>query len=61
MTGKDIFTLYDTFGFPTELAVEEVLHSGYSLCPQWRDTFDRYMQQQRARSRTTVSRKGPVQ
>ncbi|SMY01523.1 alanine--tRNA ligase-related protein [Brevibacterium linens] len=61
MTGKDIFTLYDTFGFPTELAVEEVLHSGYSLCPQWRDTFDRYMQQQRARSRTTVLRKGPVQ
>ncbi|MGO1553328.1 MAG: alanine--tRNA ligase-related protein [Micrococcaceae bacterium] len=58
MTGADVFTLYDTFGFPTELAVEETLRHGYILSPSWCDEFDRIMQQQRARSRPTTTAPG---
>ncbi len=54
VTGEDIFTLYDTFGFPSELAVEEVLKHGYELSSDWREEFERGMHKQRARSRSTL-------
>ena len=54
VTGEDIFTLYDTFGFPSELAVEEVLKHDYELSSDWREEFERSMQKQRARSRSTL-------
>lgn len=51
ITGKEIFTLYDTYGFPAELSVEEVFKREYDLEENWRDTFDREMTLQKERSK----------
>lgn len=54
LTGEDIFKLYDTYGFPVELAVEEAFHWSKPLEANWRSTFDDIMQQQRKRSQTAA-------
>ena len=54
ITGKEIFTLYDTYGFPAELSVEEVFKREYNLEENWRDTFDREMALQKERSKTAA-------
>lgn len=54
ITGKEIFTLYDTYGFPAELSVEEVFKREYDLEENWRDTFDREMTLQKERSKTAA-------
>lgn len=54
ITGKEIFTLYDTYGFPAELSVEEVFKREYNLEENWRDTFDREMTLQKERSKTAA-------
>ena len=54
ITGKEIFTLYDTYGFPAELSVEEVFKREYDLEENWRDTFDREMNLQKERSKTAA-------
>ena len=54
ITGKEIFTLYDTYGFPAELSVEEVFKREYDLEENWRDTFDREMALQKERSKTAA-------
>ncbi len=50
ITGTELFTLYDTFGFPVELSTEEARSQGIALSPDWRAEFDGRMAEQRARS-----------
>ena len=56
LTGEELFTLYDTFGFPVELSTEEAYKQGIKLSDDWRAEFDRRMAEQRQRSKT--ARKG---
>ena len=52
--GAALFTLYDTYGFPIELSVEEVFKRGIELPHDWRAQFDAKMEEQRNRSRTAT-------
>lgn len=54
VTGEELFTLYDTFGFPVELSVEEAFTQGIVLPKNWREQFDAKMAEQRARSQTAA-------
>lgn len=54
--GEKLFILYDTYGFPVELSVEEAFKQGVELHADWRDQFDAKMHEQRQRSQT--ARKG---
>lgn len=54
LTGEEIFTLYDTYGFPVELSVEEAFKQGIKLSDTWRDEFDAKMKEQRERSQTAT-------
>jgi alanyl-tRNA synthetase len=54
LTGKEIFTLYDTYGFPVELSVEEAFKQDVKVSENWQQEFDSLMQEQRARSQTAV-------
>ena len=54
LTGSDLFTLYDTYGFPVELSTEEVFRQGIKLSENWRQEFDDKMAEQRARSQTAA-------
>jgi len=50
--GADIFKLYDTYGFPAELSLEELLKQKVSVVEDWRSQFDQLMEEQRSRSQT---------
>ncbi len=52
--GEDIFVLYDTYGFPVELSVEEAFKRDIEVPDSWRADFDLMMQQQRERSQTAA-------
>ena len=52
MSGEDIFSLYDTYGFPSELSIEESRRRGINLSTNWREEFDAKMKEQRERSQT---------
>ncbi len=54
LTGVEIFTLYDTYGFPVELSVEEAFKQDVDLSEKWREEFDAKMAEQRARSQTAA-------
>ncbi len=54
LTGAELFTLYDTFGFPVELSTEEVFKQNIPLSEHWRQEFDDKMAEQRARSQTAA-------
>ncbi len=54
LTGTELFTLYDTFGFPVELSTEEAFKQGITLSENWRQEFDACMAEQRARSQTAA-------
>ena len=56
LTGEELFTLYDTFGFPVELSTEEAYKQGIDLSENWHAEFDAKMDEQRQRSKT--ARKG---
>ena len=53
-TGEDIFTLYDTNGYPSELSVETILVTlqDAKLSENWREEFEMKMKEQRERSQT---------
>lgn len=52
LSGEIVFKLHDTFGFPTELTIEEAFISGKKVSDSWRFDFDKLMAQQRERSQT---------
>lgn len=54
LTGTELFTLYDTYGFPVELSAEEAYKQGIELPSDWREQFDAKMQEQRQRSQTAA-------
>lgn len=56
LTGNDIFTLYDTYGYPKELAVEviETTLEGVMLSQNWLVEFEAKMAEQRERSQTAA-------
>lgn len=52
--GEILFTLYDTYGFPVELSVEEAYRRGIHVPDDWRAQFDARMSQQRQRSQAVA-------
>ena len=52
--GAALFTLYDTFGFPLELSVEQAEKQGVELHKDWHEQFDAKMKEQRERSQTAA-------
>lgn len=54
VTGEELFTLYDTYGFPVELSTEEAFKQDIALSENWRAEFDAKMEEQRTRSRTAT-------
>ncbi len=53
--GKFLFTLYDTHGFPTDLAQEVFQDAGWSVPPEAMQQFEAEMDAQRARAREGAS------
>jgi alanyl-tRNA synthetase len=54
LKGADLFKLYDTFGFPVELSLEEAFKQNLELEADWRANFDNLMLEQRQRSQTAA-------
>ena len=54
LTGSELFTLYDTYGFPVELSTEEAFKQDIALSDTWREEFDAKMLEQRQRSQTAA-------
>jgi len=53
LDGADIFKLYDTYGFPSELSLEEAhKRGGITVADDWQPIFDHFMEEQRQRSQT---------
>jgi alanyl-tRNA synthetase len=55
MSGEDIFRLFDTYGFPYELSLEEAHRLKIKVDPDWREDFDRLLTEQKSRSRTATA------
>src|SRR5262252_8654706 len=51
--GHFLFTLYDTHGFPTDLAQEVFQDAGWSVPPESLATFEEEMERQRERARSS--------
>jgi alanyl-tRNA synthetase len=54
LTGAAIFTLFDTYGFPPELSLEEAHDKGIKVDPDWKTDFDKLLAVQKERSRTAT-------
>ncbi len=54
LNGEHIFTLYDTYGFPAELSVEEAAMQGVDVSKDWQKEFEDKMEEQRKRSQTAA-------
>jgi alanyl-tRNA synthetase len=52
LTGFVTFKLYDTYGFPYELSLEEAFKRDVEPSPELKNDFDKLMQEQRDRSKT---------
>ncbi|MCQ2571171.1 MAG: alanine--tRNA ligase-related protein [Candidatus Saccharibacteria bacterium] len=52
LTGKELFMLQDTYGFPLELSVEEAKRQEIELSADWEKEFDAALAEQRNRSQT---------
>ena len=52
ISGKDIFKLQDTYGFPMELSVEECYRQGIELSSNYVEEFEAALKEQRERSQT---------
>lgn len=52
LTSQVIFKLYDTYGFPTELSLEEANRQNIKVENDWQQGFDKLMDEQRQRSQT---------
>jgi alanyl-tRNA synthetase len=53
--GRFLFTLYDTHGFPSDLAQEVFADAGWTFTPETQQTFDAEMDAQRERARAGAS------
>jgi alanyl-tRNA synthetase len=54
LTGEEVFKLYDTYGFPVELSVEEAFRQDIAVADNWREEFNQLMKEQRERSQTAT-------
>ncbi|MBP6041614.1 alanine--tRNA ligase [Candidatus Saccharibacteria bacterium] len=54
ITGKEIFKLHDTYGFPKEISLEEAQRRGIVLELNWQEEFDNELKEQRERSQTAA-------
>jgi alanyl-tRNA synthetase len=54
ISGAAFFTLYDTYGFPVELSIEEAFKRDILVTDKWRSEFEAKMAEQRARSQTAA-------
>ena len=54
LTGDAVFMLFDTYGFPPELSIEEAVSAGTAVDPKWRQRYDDLMSEQRERSKTAA-------
>ncbi|MCD4785415.1 MAG: alanine--tRNA ligase [Candidatus Eremiobacteraeota bacterium] len=54
LPGKDMFSLYDTYGFPPEMTMEIAEERGFEID---RDGFDKSLEKQRKRAREAVGKK----
>jgi alanyl-tRNA synthetase len=52
LDGAKVFKLYDTFGFPVELTLEEAYRRNIEPEPDWQTDFDKLMEEQKRRSQT---------
>ena len=52
LTGKELFMLQDTYGFPLELSLEEAKQNQISLSENWQAEFQTSLDEQRQRSQT---------
>lgn len=52
LSGRDLFKLQDTYGFPLELSVEECYREHIELISDYRKEFDEALKEQRERSQT---------
>ncbi len=52
LTGNEVFILYDTYGFPVELTIEEASRQNLEVDEDWKKQFDSLMIEQRQRSQT---------
>jgi alanyl-tRNA synthetase len=55
LRGDTIFTLFDTYGFPPELSVEEAAAGRIAVDPAWREEYELRMTEQRERSKTAAA------
>lgn len=55
LTGDTVFRLFDTFGFPPELSVEEAAAAGIPVDLAWRGRYEQLMSEQRQRSQTAAA------
>jgi alanyl-tRNA synthetase len=53
--GRVLFTLYDTFGFPVDLAQEVLQDRGFALTPETQAEYEAEMEAQRERARAGAS------
>jgi alanyl-tRNA synthetase len=54
LKGGVIFKLFDTYGFPPELTIEEAKDRLLKVDPKWREDFDKLLSEQKERSRTAT-------
>jgi alanyl-tRNA synthetase len=54
LTGDAVFTLFDTYGFPPELSLEEAAAPGTPVDSAWRQRYEALMSEQRERSKTAA-------
>ncbi len=54
LTGDEVFKLFDTYGFPPELSLEEAQYVDIQIDENWHKRFDELMAEQRDRSRTAT-------
>jgi alanyl-tRNA synthetase len=55
VSGRDLFTLYDTYGFPADLAKGEFEKRGFAITPETDSEYEAEMEAQRERARSSAT------